>query len=247
MGVITNPASFTRQTPETQLDSFNQWLRSQPWHQSYLQTIGQAGRPINLSERQQKELAAIARANGVTLPKDFSFDQGANLNQNSRLGRNLGIAAAVAGAAVGGYYALPAILGSAPAAVPATASTAAAATGTGAAATGGGLTLGGILAQSAVPAGIGAVSQYFGTRSANRATREAAQLNAEATQRALDFTKEQEAERKREWEATQQRNYELYQEQQARLEPYRRFGRGSLAQLGQPIYAPGSLGARMGA
>lgn len=99
-----DPAGFKRGTGEGELDHFNTWMRSQPWHVEYLTKIGQFGKPLNLSEKQQKELARVARANGVNLPeKDLSMDQAGNLNQNSRLGRNIAIAGIVgAGVLTGG-------------------------------------------------------------------------------------------------------------------------------------------------
>lgn len=98
-----DPSGFTRGTGEDELDRFNQFLRAQPWHQQYLQRIGQTG-AVNLSERQQKELAEIARANGVDLPADdLSMDQAGNLNQNSRTARNIAIAGIIgAGVLTGG-------------------------------------------------------------------------------------------------------------------------------------------------
>jgi hypothetical protein len=101
------------------------------------------------------------------------------------------------------------------------------------------------------------------TNSANYA----ADLEAKANQRALEFTQAQEAQRQKEFQITQDRNKVIYDaemardqsrydDQQARyttrrndLAPYRAFGAGSLAQLAQPIPragGPGSLGARMG-
>ena len=102
-----DPAQFTRSTQESEIDRFNDWLRQQPWHVAYLQQIGQYGKAVNLSERQQKDIAAIARQNGVPIAKAFSFDQGGNLNQNSRTVRNLAIGGAAAAAAFG----IPAIAG----------------------------------------------------------------------------------------------------------------------------------------
>lgn len=87
------------------------------------------------------------------------------------------------------------------------------------------------------------------------AANRAAELEAQSSSSALDFTKQQEAERQAEWNATQARNFQIHQDDvareqgrydalQARLEPYRRFGAGAVSQMGQPI--PGSMGALMG-
>lgn len=87
------------------------------------------------------------------------------------------------------------------------------------------------------------------------AANHAADLESIASQQQLDFVKQQEAQRQKEWQATQDRNYSIYQDetrrdddrynaQVARREPFRQFGVGAIAQLGQPI--PGSLGAMIG-
>lgn len=73
------------------------------------------------------------------------------------------------------------------------------------------------------------------TRASVDAANRAAELEAKSAQDALDFAKTQEATRKAEWEATQQRNFEQYLAQQARLAPWRRLGVGSIGQLAQPI------------
>lgn len=79
--------------------------------------------------------------------------------------------------------------------------------------------------------GVGAVTNYLGNRAQTRANDRAAQLEADATAATLAFLKEQEATRAREFRETEAKNLGLYREQQARLEPYRRLGRGSIGQL----------------
>lgn len=78
------------------------------------------------------------------------------------------------------------------------------------------------------------------TAAANRA----AELEAQSAREALAFAKEQEDTRRREWQSTQDRNFQLWQGREAQLQPYRDFGAGSLAQLSRP--RPGSLGDRVG-
>lgn len=81
------------------------------------------------------------------------------------------------------------------------------------------------------------------TSAANRA----AELEAKSASDALTFQREQEEQRRKEWQATQDRNFGLWQAREGELQPYRAFGRGALAQLAQPLaYKPGSLGDRMG-
>lgn len=77
------------------------------------------------------------------------------------------------------------------------------------------------------------------------AANHAADLEAKSAADALTFAREQEATRRGEFQTTQDRNYGLYQEQQARLSPFRRLGAGAVAQLGQPI-PRGTIGAYMG-
>lgn len=100
-------------------------------------------------------------------------------------------------------------------------------------------TLGSILGSNAgltaVNQGVGALSGYFANRSASRSNDRAAELEAEAASASLAFLKEQEATRRSEWQATQEKNYKLYREQQERLAPYRQMGQASLGQLGRPI------------
>lgn len=108
-----------------------------------------------------------------------------------------------------------------------------------------------------ITAGVAGGASIYGAHRASRSSDRAAQyqtqqanyaadLEAKAQAEALAFLKEQEAARRREWQMTQDRNYQLYQEREERLSPYRRFGAGAIAQMGQPIPRAGSLGARMG-
>ena len=96
-----DPTGFTRSTQESELDRFNQWMRAQPWYQTVLSAVG---RPASsgLAEGQQQQIEQALRANGIEIPKDFHIDEGGNLNQKSRTGRNLMIAGIAGGAALGG-------------------------------------------------------------------------------------------------------------------------------------------------
>lgn len=123
----------------------------------------------------------------------------------------------------------------------------------GAAAAGGGVaaglaapSIGRELLRFGLPAGISAATNIIGARSAAGAADKAAELEAEAARQSLAFLKDQEAARQREFQSTQDRNYGLYQDQQARLEPYRRAGAGSIGQLMQPIPRGNSIGSLMG-
>jgi len=91
----------TRKTSETELDTFNQQLRSSPLYQNFMKQRGlRTDGHVKLSSKQQKELeTAMARA-GFTVPSGMHIDQGGNLNQKNRLLRNVGIAAAIAGGTI---------------------------------------------------------------------------------------------------------------------------------------------------
>lgn len=77
------------------------------------------------------------------------------------------------------------------------------------------------------------------------AANHAADLEAKSAADALTFARQQEATRQQEFNQTQAQNFGQYQEQQARLSPFRQLGAGAVSQLGQPI-PRGSIGAYMG-
>lgn len=91
-----------------------------------------------------------------------------------------------------------------------------------------------------------------------QASNRAAEIEAQAAREALAFQKEQEATRKAEFEKAQALNFQQYQEQLARMAPYRNVGLAALgglsrvpdASAGQRL-APGrmtlaDMGGRMG-
>lgn len=69
------------------------------------------------------------------------------------------------------------------------------------------------------------------TAAANRA----AELEAQSAAEALAFQKDEAAREQGNFENTQRLNYEQYLEEQARLQPYRNLGLGSLAQMASGI------------
>lgn len=106
------------------------------------------------------------------------------------------------------------------------------------------------------------------SRSSSRAAKSAAQyqsnqanyaadLEAKSAAAALEFAKQQELTRAKEFADTQARNKAIYDAETARdqgryderrsgLAPFRQFGYGSLGQLARPIPRVGSLGSMMG-
>lgn len=101
-----------RGTDEAQLDAWNQQLRASPLYQNFMRMRGLPtnGR-VKLSRQQQSDLERELKRNGIQIPGGMHIDQGGNLNQKNRLGRNIAIGAAVAGAAFGGAAALGAFSG----------------------------------------------------------------------------------------------------------------------------------------
>ena len=93
-----------RGTSELSLDQWNQAFRASPVYQQFMASRGLPtdGR-VTLSPRQQSELEAALRAQGFTIPSGMHIDQGGNLNQKNRLGRNVAIGAGLAGAALTGF------------------------------------------------------------------------------------------------------------------------------------------------
>lgn len=123
------------------------------------------------------------------------------------------------------------------------------------------------LITAAASTGAGIDANHASNSAANRAAgvqsntaNHAADIESKSAADALQFQREQEAERQKEWQSTQDRNYGIYQDETnygraqtaqryANLAPYRNLGTGAIAQLMQPINqrpAPGSVAALMG-
>lgn len=96
--------SPTRDTSERDLHQFNQQLRQQPFVQAWLRQRGKVdtGRGIQLSEQEREQFTQMLRANGVNIPNGMKVDGAGNFNQKNHLWRNVGIGAAVGGAALTG-------------------------------------------------------------------------------------------------------------------------------------------------
>lgn len=250
------------------INAFNLQLRSQPWYQAWFRQQGLDPNRVQLSKSQRQQLESVLAQHGMPLTGGMNIDPAGNLNTAHGFAsqptwlKTLEIAAPIA---VGGYFAAPAIAGAlgggggVSAAVGAPAATEASIFGSSAAAAGNaaaeglvapavargaGFGIGKILT-SAAPALVNAGMNIYGTRAATSANREAAQVQAQTAQNALDYTKTHDAQQRQDFLDTQNRNFALYQQAQARLDPYRRVGQGSLDQLMRPIPGVGTLGARM--
>lgn len=223
----------TRQTPQQQVDAWNIELRASPVYQQFMRSIGNDGSGrVRLSRDQQAQLEQALRQNGVAIPDGMHIDQGGNLNQQNRLARNIGIGAAVGGAALTGFGLAGmgplAGLGGAGGAAGAgaagveAAGSFAAPTAASVASGGGGFfsTVGGFLSspggQIATSVGGKLVSDVIQSRANNRAV----DAQAQAAQRALDWEKE------------------VYNTDRRDYEPYRALGEQSTVRLGSLMSEP---------
>lgn len=109
------------------------------------------------------------------------------------------------------------------------------------------------IVKAAIPSAIngvtGAVTARAQSRAADRglqaeldAQNHAAELQAQSAREQLDYLKETEAQRRKEFEATEARNFGIYQEGQQRLAPYRTMGVNALARFGKPITVGSAMG-----
>lgn len=92
-----NPSSVpNRGTQEASLNDWNRAMRQSPVYQAFMRSHGLPtdGR-VKLSRQQQVALEAALAAQGIRLPSSMHIDQGGNLNQKNRTGRNVAIGAGV--------------------------------------------------------------------------------------------------------------------------------------------------------
>lgn len=87
-----DPDQFTRSTGEDEIDRFNQWMRAQPWWAAVQHNPNAV----------QQHLAQM----GIQIPDAFHIDEAGNINQKSRVKRNLAIAGLAGAAALTGGGAL---------------------------------------------------------------------------------------------------------------------------------------------
>lgn len=107
-----NPAGFTAGTGDEELNRFNQWLRAQPWHQSFMDATQNRGRG-DLTDAEGEQLTSLMKQHGVPVAPDMKIDQAGNVHgrawadRHSGLLKDLALAGGVAGAAFG----FPALFG----------------------------------------------------------------------------------------------------------------------------------------
>lgn len=264
----------TQSMSEREINALNLTIRQTPWYQQWFASQGLNPNRVKLTDTQRADLARTAAANGYQLGDRMKIDEAGNINQQGGYaGMPTWAKVAIAAAPVAGSMLIPGVreatignIGSIFGAGGGTTGTTAAATGAVADGTLG--TIAGVAGPAAgfgfkdiLMAGLNPAIATVGGIYANRAQTSAARDAADAQTRAanyaadiqgqgaaaqLEFLREQEATRRREFEETQSRNFALAQEEQGytrgldarryeNLEPYRRVGVGSLYQLGQPI------------
>lgn len=197
---------------EADINTLNQWMRSQPWYQQLLQQWGVNPASVKLSEDQRKAIIKAAQAAGVQVDEgNIEVDPAGNFNPIGHKARNFAIGAGIAGAAIGAPYLIGALTsggaagagaaGAGSAAGGAAAGTAGAAgAGAGAGVSGAALGAGaasaapslwskiaGPLISTAVPAAAGLI----GTKMQVDANQKASDAEAKAAQDALDWQKQQ--------------------------------------------------------
>lgn len=95
---------------ESTIDQQNQWMRSQPWYQAFLQQNGQRPDSVRLSKSQSQQLLRLAQANGMEVDEgSIEVDPAGNFNPIGHKLRNGLIGAGLAGAAVAAPFALGAL------------------------------------------------------------------------------------------------------------------------------------------
>lgn len=195
-----------RQTSEASLDQWNNALRASPAYQKFIQQRGLVGKAGGWSKSDQAALEQTLRSSGIPIPDGMHIDQGGNLNQKNRLGRNVAIgagitAAAVATAGVAGFGPLAGAMGGGAGAGGVAGSVAGIdstiagmgaggwATGTTMAATA--PSLASTLLRYGFEYGLPTVGGLINSRNQSNANRDAAQIEADYNNRALDAALEE--------------------------------------------------------
>ncbi len=94
-----DPNQFTRSTSESELDRFNQWLRSQP----YWQQVAAQNPQGDFTDQERAQIGQWLQGQGVKVPDHFIIDKGGNFNQTNRLDDIAKWSAIIGGTALGGF------------------------------------------------------------------------------------------------------------------------------------------------
>lgn len=193
------------------INAWNEHWRTTPEYAQILRSIGvDPSRPFKLTDNQRRAVKAQAeKAFGFTFPKGTEIDAAGNMNEDEGFGKQLKkwgpIAAAGALAAFGIPGLLPGLLTGGGAAAGGAAATGAAFDAAPNIATAAGLHGAGLVAASHTPSwlipaittGAQSVTGLIGARVQSNAERDAARIQADYLNRALDVEKENEAYRRR--------------------------------------------------
>lgn len=185
------------------LDKVNDALRASPAWQDFMRRKGQLGGRVKLSDADRRELETVLATAGVPMPKGMNIDPAGNINEsNQGVFQNkwvqAGLIAAAAAATMGaaGFGPLAGLLSSGGGA--ATGGTAAAATAAGTTAAGGAGTAATMAGVAAAPSlartalgyglnyGVPIAANLIGARMASNADRDAAAIQNQYLNRALD-------------------------------------------------------------
>jgi hypothetical protein len=86
---------------ETTLDNANVAMRTMPWYQDMLRSMGQTPNNVQLDDNQRKQVLVAARAHGFDVSnKGMQIDASGNIDKRGHALRNTLIVAGIAGATI---------------------------------------------------------------------------------------------------------------------------------------------------
>lgn len=101
--MATSPALGYGNRSEVNIDTYNQWQRSQPWYQQLIRSFGQDPNNVHLDDNQKQQVIRAAQANGVVVDEGGDgqeVDDSGNFRAKGHKLRNTLIVAGLAGAAL---------------------------------------------------------------------------------------------------------------------------------------------------
>ncbi len=108
---MADTPTVAKGSSETDIDKANQWIRSQPWYQEFIKSIGQDPSYVHLNDQQKRQLGTVIQAHGLPFPDNDEIDPAGNINPKGHKLRNFLIGAAIGGAAIAAPYIIPALSG----------------------------------------------------------------------------------------------------------------------------------------
>lgn len=199
------------------INAMNEQLRASPEYADWMRKQGiDPSRPIRLSDRQRKDFASHLRARGWQMPNGAEVDPAGNINENEGFGRQAKKWGPLVGAGAVTAFGVPGLFPGLIGGGGGTAATAAGATGASRTAAGGGLGMGGWL-QTALFAGLPAVTNLFGAKMQTGAIDRSATIEAQSAREALD-------EIRRQYDLDRSQEEERYQADVTAFAPYNDVG-----------------------